>query len=690
MPGLKTPLEAVISTKNEYLLALKQMGLHTVEDLLLYFPRDYEDLSESKQLLQVQEGEKVSLKGEIHGVQQVPARDRKISLTKAKFYDSYGNEADLTWFNQPFVKRMIQEGVPVTISGKVQIKYGRIQIANPRVERQGKVSVHTKGMVPVYPQHDVITSKWLREKIHPLLHLANAFEEVLPEEVLREEELMSKAEAIQEIHFPSHTKKLERARDRLAYEELFLLQLNAVCKKQEWKNSRGTDSPVKEVKMNVNFVKNFFSTLPFEPTGAQKVAIYEILQDFEKPYPMIRLLEGDVGSGKTVVAAVALLNAVIHGYQAAIMAPTEVLARQHMSSILRFISAYEAKFPMGRPLNIQLLVGSLKPKEKRQVQQAVNEGLVDIVIGTHALIQESIQFYKLGLAVIDEQHRFGVKQREVLMRQGSPHILNMTATPIPRTLAMVAYGDHDLSVLNEMPPGRQPIITKVVAPEQRDQVNLFMADKIKKGQQAYVICPLIEDSDKLEVKSVTAEYDRLHKIFPDFKIGLLHGKMKAEEKEQIMAAFKSNKIQILVSTSVIEVGVDVPNSTIMLIEGAERFGLSQLHQFRGRVGRGSEQSYCFLCTSTSMQGSYDRLKAMVDYSDGFKLAEIDLKLRGPGELYGVRQSGIPDLKLAKLTNGVLVVRVRKAAENMIDTGSLDQYPKLKSMMIQLRNKLEKA
>ena len=404
----------------------------------------------------------------------------------------------------------------------------------------------------------------------------------------------------------------------------------------------------------------------------------------------MRLLEGDVGSGKTVVAVTALLNAVIHGYQAAIMAPTEVLARQHMSSITQLIQNYEAKFPLKNPINIQFLTGSLKPKEKKSVQDGVNNGQVDIVIGTHALIQESIRFPRLGLAVVDEQHRFGVKQREVLMKQGSPHILNMTATPIPRTLAMVAYGDHDLSVINEMPPGRQTIVTKVVPPKDRTKVNLFIEDKIKKGEQVYVICPLIDDSEKLEVKSVKAEYERLHKVFPDFKIGLLHGRLKSEEKEAVMKRFNDNEIDILVSTSVIEVGVDVPNATIMLIEGAERFGLSQLHQFRGRVGRSEKQSYCFLCTSPDAQSSYIRLKAMVDHTDGFKLAEIDLKLRGPGEVYGIRQSGIPDLKIATLTNGVLVVRVRKAAEHMVEKKNLDKYPALKSMLVRLRNKMEKA
>ena len=687
---LFTPLDEALSTKRQYIKALKEMNLRTVEDLLLYFPRTYEDLSESKNLMQVKDGEKVSMKGMLYGIKDVPIRSRKTKLTKAMFYDAYGNGAEVVWFNQPFIKRMVPVETEVVVSGKVQFQYGKFTIQNPQVERADQTQIHTKGLVPIYPQHEVITSKWLRGKIHPLLYLAKEFEEILPPEIIEEENLMPKAEAIKEVHFPTSQKRLERARDRLAYEELFLLQLNAVQRKEEWKQSRKEDSPIREVKMNAEFVKNFFSTLPFTPTGAQKVTIFEILSDFEKPYPMIRLLEGDVGSGKTVVATIALLNAVVNGYQAAIMAPTEVLARQHMASITKFIEEYEAKFPRSKPINIQLLVGSLKPKEKKIVQNAINNGQVDIVIGTHALIQESVSFPRLGFVVVDEQHRFGVKQREVLMKQGSPHVLNMTATPIPRTLAMVAYGDHDLSVLNEMPPGRQTIITKVVPPEYRTKVNLFIADKIKKGEQVYVICPLIDDSEKLEVKSVKAEYERLHAVFPYFKIGLLHGKLKSEQKEEVMRKFKDREIDILVSTSVIEVGVDVPNATIMLIEGAERFGLSQLHQFRGRVGRGKKQSYCFLCTSPDAQSSYIRLKAMVDHTDGFKLAEIDLKLRGPGEVYGVRQSGIPDLKIANLTNGVLVVRVRKAAEHMVEKKSLEKYPALKSMLVRLRNKMEEA
>lgn len=575
----------------------------------------------------------------------------------------------------------------IILSGKVQYAYGKYTISSPQIETIKEVQVHTSGMVPVYSQHDKITSKWLREKINPLLYLAKAFDEVLPEEILKEEGLMKKAEAIAEIHFPTNQKKLEAARDRLGYEELFLLQLKAVKTKKAWQESRLPDSNIAGMSMDPEFVKGFFSTLPYTPTNAQKIVIYEILKDMEKPFPMMRLLEGDVGSGKTMVAMMTILQAVKHGYQVALMAPTEVLARQHLTSVTNFLNAYEAKFPQSKSFNVQLLVGALKIGEKRQVVDAIANGQVDIAIGTHALIQEGIKFERLGLVVIDEQHRFGVKQREVLIRQGSPHVLNMTATPIPRTLALVAYGDQDLSVINEMPPGRMPIETKVVPPEHREPVYRYIEGKLQKGEQVYVICPLIDDSDVLEVKSVTSEFEHMMSVFPNHKVGLLHGKMKPAEKDAVMQAFKGNEIQILVSTSVIEVGIDVPNATIMLIEAAERFGLSQLHQFRGRVGRGNVQSYCFLYTNSSSDATYQRLKAMTDHTDGFMLAEIDLKLRGPGEVYGVRQSGIPELKMANLMNGVLLDRVRKAAEGIVEkAGDLVKYPELKRVYEEYVNK----
>lgn len=686
---LDTPLSEALSTKKEYILSLSEMGLRTLHDLLLYFPRTYEDLSAFKSITEAKDGEKVTTKGFLQGIRLIPTKNRKMKLVKAMFYDNHGVEAEAVWFNQPHLARMLPMDKEVILSGKIQLSYGKITLQSPEVEQIKSVQIHAGATVPVYPQHDVITSKWLREKIHPFLYLAKDMDEILPEEIIQEEGLISKAEAIREIHFPSSSEKLKKAQDRLGYEELFLLQLKAVQIKEMWKNSRTESS--EGMKMDPEFVKTFFSSLPFTPTGGQKVAIYEILKDMERPFPMMRLLEGDVGSGKTVVAAMAILQAVKHGYQTAIMAPTEILARQHLISLSNMIGAFEAKYSFDRPINIQLLVGSLSVPEKRTVTNGIAGGQVDIAVGTHALIQEAVSFHHLGLVVVDEQHRFGVKQREVLVKQGSPHVLNMSATPIPRTLALVAYGDQDLSVINEMPPGRMPILTKIVPPAHRKTVYEFVRDHIKKGQQVYVICPLIDESDTLELKSVTQEYEAMQVVFPEFKVAYLHGKMKADEKEAVMADFKDNKTQILVSTSVIEVGIDVPNATIMLIEGADRFGLSQLHQFRGRVGRGKVQSYCFLYTDSTSSLTLQRLQAMADHTDGFKLAEIDMRLRGPGEVYGIRQSGIPDLKVANLLDGILLDRVRKAAESLVEKSSdLSKYPSLQKVIQRLFRAAEEA
>ncbi len=654
---LSTPLSEALNTKPEYLRALADMGLKTVEDLLLYFPRAHEDLSQFKKLVEVQDGETVSLRGRFFGLKRAPTRNRRIQLLRAVFLDDSGMEAEAVWFNQPHLVRTLPVDTDVIVGGKVQFQYGKYQLVNPDVETIKEAQVHVGALVPLYPQHEVITSKWLRGKVHPLLHLTREFEELLPAEVLSEEKLMGKAEAVREAHFPSSADALKRARDRLGYEELFLLQLNALKTKEEWRRSRKAGQG--GIPMDVDLVKRFFATLPFAPTGAQKVAIFEVLKDMEKPFPMMRLLEGDVGSGKTVVAAMAVLASVQRGYQAVLMAPTEVLAHQHAASVSKLLKPFN--------VNVQLLTGSLSAKEKSAAQEGIKSGLVQVAVGTHALIQESVEFSRLGLAVVDEQHRFGVKQREVFIRHGSPHLLHMTATPIPRTLAIVAFGDQDLSVLNEMPPGRKPIETRIVPPEHRQTVYRFVETKLGQGQQAYVICPLIDESDALEeVKSVKAEYDALRKVFGGYKVGLLHGRMTGEEKEAVMRDFKDNRIHVLVSTSVIEVGIDVPNATMMLIEGAERFGLSQLHQFRGRVGRGSEKSYCLLFATTGTDLSLERLKAMTETTDGFKLAEIDLRLRGPGEVYGVRQSGLPDLKMANIGDSVLVSRVRKAAEYFIE------------------------
>jgi ATP-dependent DNA helicase RecG len=417
-------------------------------------------------------------------------------------------------------------------------------------------------------------------------------------------------------------------------------------------------------------LNNLIEQLPFKLTEAQQKSLEEIFADLSQEFPMSRLLQGDVGSGKTIVAGIAIYNTLKHKFQAALMAPTEILAEQHYRTISKLFS--QEKF------NIQYLSGSIKIAEKNRLYQGLATGTIDLVIGTHALIQSDVQFQNLGLAVIDEQHRFGVEQRSILKSHGTPHLLSLSATPIPRTLAMTIYGDQDLSIIDEMPAGRLPIVTRIVPEKKRQDAYLWIADRVKAGRQAFVVCPLIDESDILELKSVTTEYENLQKhIFPDLQIGLLHGRLKAAEKDEIMAKFKANEYQILVSTSVIEVGIDVPNATIMMIEGAERFGLSQLHQFRGRVGRGEHQSYCFLFMQNESQTAKQRLKAMVDHHSGFKLSEIDLELRGPGQIYGVRQSGIPDLKMASLTDSIAIAKARQAAEKIIKLDpELKQYPEL--------------
>ncbi|MBI5412290.1 ATP-dependent DNA helicase RecG [Candidatus Peregrinibacteria bacterium] len=702
--NLGTPLDEAIRTKSDYFKFLKEMGILTIQDLLFYFPRAYEDLSHFKRVAEVKDGEVVTLQGVLKTLRNERTRTRK-TITRGLFCDDGGSAIACVWFNQPHLIRMVPVNAEVVVSGKVARSYGStgavrsygsmggdLTLQNPEVELKKEAQIHTGRLVPVYPQHERITSKWLRTKIHPLLYLTKDLPEILPDFIREREKLMSRSEAVREIHFPTSegsqtfaSLQLKKAKDRLAYDELFLLQLRAVMAKRAWQQSGLAVKTTRTIPLDVELVKRFFKSLPFTPTGAQKVAIYEILKDMGKPFPMMRLLEGDVGSGKTIVAFMAMLAAVSAGFQVVLMAPTEVLARQHFGTIQRLLDGFGAGLGMDKACLVPtipapaLLIGSMKTAEKHAVMNGLKDGTIFIVVGTHALIQEDVQFRQLGLAVIDEQHRFGVKQRDMLIAHGGPHVLNMTATPIPRTLAMVAYGDQDLSVLNEMPSGRQTIITKVVPPEHVGTVHRFVADKIRKKEQVFVICPLIDESDVLEVKSVKREFEHLQKeVFPEFRVSMLHGKLKSSEKEAVMQSFVEGTTDILVSTSVIEVGIDVPNATMMLIEGADRFGLSQLHQFRGRVGRGKQQSYCFLYTQSNSAAAFARLKAMTEFSDGFRLAEMDLKLRGPGEVYGVRQSGIPDFKLATLSDGVLVARIRKTAEELLDEDLyLDRYPMLK-------------
>jgi ATP-dependent DNA helicase RecG len=483
----------------------------------------------------------------------------------------------------------------------------------------------------------------------------------LPQEIIKSENLPGLGEAIAETHFPKSQETLKLARRRLAFDELFLIQLSTLEQKLLWQKNISVP-----MKFDKQLITNYIASLPFRLTNDQRQTSWEILKNMEKEIPMNRLLEGDVGSGKTVVASIAILEAIKKNYQVAYMAPTEILAQQHYKTISKLFKPFDIK--------ISLLSGSIGSKEKIKIANNIKNGKINLVIGTHALIQEHIKFPHLALAIIDEQHRFGVEQRAKLRKQMEgvyyPHLLTMTATPIPRTLALALYGDLDLSIISEMPPGRQKVITKIVRQVERAKTYDFIKNEVKKNHQVFVVCPLIEESDKLGVKSTEEEYKKLSKkIFPDLKIDMIHGKMKSTAKEEIMQRFKGGKINILVSTSVIEVGIDIPSATVMMIEGAERFGLAQLHQFRGRVGRGKDQAYCFLFTEQPSGKTYKRLYALVRYNDGFKLAEKDLTIRGPGEIYGFRQHGIPDLKMASLTDLGLIKEARAEAEKLLKSDS---------------------
>jgi ATP-dependent DNA helicase RecG len=666
---LNKNLANVLRTTKRHLGKLQDLGVKTVKDFLLYFPRTYNDSTQYTKIIDLRTDQVNVIYGSLTNLFVTKTKYGK-KITRGIFADDTG-AVEVVWFNQPHLARMLPRKMPLILSGKAKFSFGKISLQNPSYEivRQHSEQIHTGRIVPVYHETEGINSKWVREKLKPLVdEWADHFTEYMPEHILEEHDLMPYKEAVKNIHFPYDEEALAKSRERLAFDELFLLQLKVLQKRWHWRNIAKEE--VKTMKIYKEELKTCIESLPFELTGAQKRVLKEILEDCTLQYPMTRLIQGDVGSGKTIVAALTSLNTVKNGYQTAIMAPTEILAKQHYQTFVKTLT------PFG--LNIQFIAGSTTKKQKEDVIRQMKTGTVDIVIGTHALIQDKIGFKNLGLAIIDEQHRFGVKQREVLKSFGTPHLLNMTATPIPRTLAITLYGDQDISLIDEMPKGRQEILTRVVPEKKRQEAYRWIEDQVKKGRQAFVICPLIDESDVLEVKSVLQEYAYLSEhIFPDLTVGLLHGKLKQDEKDQIMKDFKDNKINILVSTSVIEVGIDVPNATIMLIEGAERFGLAQLHQFRGRVGRGEHKSYCFLFTKTQSEEGTKRMKSMEQYNSGFKLAEIDLEIRGPGEIYGVKQSGIPDLKVASITDAITLEKARESAKKIIEEDpKLEKYQKL--------------
>ncbi|MGE0135163.1 MAG: ATP-dependent DNA helicase RecG [Dehalococcoidia bacterium] len=653
---------------------LEKLGIRSIGDALRYFPYRHLDFSRAVPVAQLRVGQPQTVRGTLDRVQEVRmGRGGRMRSTEAMLSDETGARVQIVWFNQPFIARQLRPGMEVAVSGNVTAYRGRPAFNNPDYERLGE-GQHTGRLVPVYHLTEGLPQRTLRSALATLVErFAARIEDPLPAEMRARHDLLDLVEATRQTHYPDSAEAVEAARRRLAFDELLAIQLGVVARKRSWQTAGS--APVIEARETA---EAFLGTLPYALTAAQRRALADILGDVARPVPMARLLEGDVGSGKTVVALAAMLSAVAAGHQATLMAPTEVLAEQHFRTICLLLSG-EPEPPLNglvtlpfldRPLRIVLLTGSTRSKERRDALDAIAFGGADIAVGTHALIQGGVEFQKLGLSVVDEQHRFGVMQRSALREKGgAPHLLVMTATPIPRSLALTVYGDLDLSVIDELPPGRTPIETRWLPPERRREAFEHMRAEIEAGRQAFVICPLVEGSDAVTSRAATEEYDRLRtEQFPDLadRIALLHGRMPAREKDAVMLRFAANEAAILVSTAVVEVGIDVPNATIMVIEGADRFGLAQLHQFRGRVGRGRHPSTCYLLADDPTPEAEERLSLVARTRDGFALAQADLELRGPGDTFGTRQSGLPSLHVASLLDAQLIDATRREAERVLD------------------------
>ena len=661
---LTTPLEQIKGVGPKTAQALAAAGLKTISDALDFLPRAYDDYSTAVNIADLQPG-KVTVKARCESVSTRVVR-RGLRITTAVLADKSG-KVKAVWFNQPYRETQLKSDAEFIFSGQFGMQYNRYQINNPSVELAKEAAKTTienaSGIQPVYKSIKNIRPKTVQDLMKNIRPIMDFLPETLPENIIQRQKLVSRSEAVKFLHAPKTHEEISRGRERLAFEELFEMILAAQFNKQEQTRLTGWKIP-----FNKSVVKNFVDQLPFPLTNAQRRAAWQILQDLESDHPMNRLLQGDVGSGKTVVAGLVVAEVAKAGFQTAIMAPTEILAQQHAKTLDELLS------PFG--VSVALLTGHVKGAARSQLLDNLASGNIDVVVGTHALIQEKVTYHKLGFAVIDEQHRFGVKQRQALLEKSDfmPHLLSMTATPIPRSLALTLYGELDISILDELPSGRQPIQTKIWSPASAPKLYESIENELAKGRQAYVICPLIDDNPDNDKKSVEAEYNKLSKtIFSHRRVGLLHGKLPAEEKAEVMQKFADGELDMLVSTTVVEVGVNVPNATVMLIENADNFGLSQLHQLRGRVGRGKHQSFCHLMMSGHDKPS-QRLREIEKSQDGFYLAEVDLKLRGPGEIYGKMQHGDLNLKIASLADTALIARAQAEAERFVKEGQdLLQY-----------------
>lgn len=686
-PQLDLPLTYLKGIGPRLSSLLAKLGLVFVSDLLYHFPRDYLDYARQVNIRNLEAGEMATLIGTVQRfncftsprndkltILELVVRDHSGQLRLSRFFAGtrYSSRA---WQEQQ--RRLYPRGTVIAASGLVkQSKYG-ITLEDPEIEVLDSASSPIESLkvgrvVPIYPLTEGLTADTLRRAVIAALPAVVHLRDPLPEQVRDHYELIDLQTAIQQIHFPDSSEQLQQSRRRLIFDEFFFLQLGLLCRRAAQRREQTTVV----LPPRGELIDRFYDVLPFQFTAAQQRVVNDILQDLQRPIPMNRLVQGDVGSGKTVVGVVALLAALQAGYQGALMAPTEVLAEQHYQKLVQWLHLLH--------LPVELLTGSTRSAKRREIHRMLETGELPLLVGTHALIQDSVSFQNLGLVVIDEQHRFGVEQRAKLQQKGTnPHVLTMTATPIPRTLALTLHGDLDVSQIDELPPGRQAIQTTALAPKERQHAYELMRREIAQGRQIYVVLPLVEESEKLDLKSAMDEHGHLQeRVFPEFQVGLLHGRMTSAQKEEAIGRFRQGETHILVSTTVVEVGVDVPNATVMLIEHAERFGLSQLHQLRGRVGRGAAQSYCLLMSNSRSETARQRLKVMEQSQDGFFIAEMDLRFRGPGEVLGKRQSGLPDFALASLVEDQdILMLAREAAEKLIAADEqLERWPVLRQAL----------
>lgn len=668
-----SPVTDVKGVGDELAKKLAGFGIHTVGDLIENYPRRYNDFSEVSLVKALHPGP-ITIRAVIKQVKGRYVR-RGMHITEAVASDDT-DSVRLIWFNQPYREASIKAGQPYYISGTYELSHNRFSVMNPGMELVSDFPVNTARIVPIYRETKGLNSGKMRKLMRELVPVMQNQPETLPDWLIEEESLLPRSDATVAMHFPESAENLEAAKRRLGFEEVFQLSLASLLNKYELLQDTSLTVPFDE-----RLAKQFVSNLPFTLTDAQRAVVWQIYKDMGRTQPMNRMVEGDVGSGKTVVAAMAAVMAIAEGYQVALMAPTELLARQHAQTIYKLLE------PLGMHEKVTLLVGGMNTGQKNIAYGHIKTGNAQFIIGTHALIQEKVDMHKLGLVIVDEQHRFGVEQRKKLMSKAGhmPHLLSLTATPIPRSLALTLYGELDISIIAAKPAGRKPIISKITSPNSRAQLYAEIDTELEAGRQMFVVCPLITETAQSKTHTAEAMYAQLSTCdFKHRRIGLLHGKMKPAEKQDVMDAFLRHDIDILVSTTVIEVGVDVPNASVMLIEAADKFGLAQIHQLRGRVGRGGQQGYCYLMMSDS-SAPHQRLLALERSNDGFKLAELDLELRGPGAIYGTMQHGQLDLRVATLTDTKLIASARAAAQRYIDLGEdLLQYPQLYESVTRLR------